>query len=334
MPTNLAAQFSRAVASPLKHHIYLSRSRDPFLNLSIEHFLLQKSHPSSTVLFLYVNKPCVIIGRNQNPWLEVNLALVKKSEQSPHSEGLLASLQEPIRLVRRRSGGGTVFHDLGNVNYSVICPPAAFSRDKHAEMVVRAIRQTNPRARVNERHDIVLDPGSLVEESRRPPPEDTHRTAFAYDSDALIPRKVSGSAFKLTRQRSLHHGTCLVSSPNINSIYQVLRSPAKPFLKARGVDSVRSPIANIFARPNCLSETKMLDFQFKIVSEYLNLYHLGDISIHSLDEGPFQMTDDIAYGSLDDTLREIPEISAGIRELEVIFKGFQYCCCCTDLICR
>lgn len=216
--------------------VYTSRSRDPYLNLSAEHFLLQSSHPDSTVLFLYANDPCVVIGRNQNPWLEVNLGLLgrfrakAKGEGEGEGEGDSTSTSG-VSLVRRRSGGGAVFHDAGNVNYSVICPPAAFDRDRHAEMVVRALRGLGVgTAAVNERHDIVVDGnggGGGGGDARSPP------------------FKVSGSAYKLTRPRSLHHGTCLLDSPNLADIGRLLRSPAEPYVRARGVESVRSPVRNV-----------------------------------------------------------------------------------------
>lgn len=220
---------------------YISTSRNPFLNLSIEHFLLQKTNPESAILFLYVNRPSIIIGRNQNPWLEVNLALLNPTHGRPETEpaGLGA-----VDLVRRRSGGGTVFHDEGNVNWTVISPSASFTRDKHAEMVVQALRRCGVgRARVNARHDIVLDQGRRGPETD---PEDTHITPYeANDFDTPRPLKVSGSAYKLTRNRALHHGTCLLSSPNLNVIPHYLHSPAKPFMTARGVESVSSPVGNI-----------------------------------------------------------------------------------------
>ena len=181
---------------------------------------MQISHPDSTILLLYANRPCVVFGRNQNPWLEANLNAL-------HNAG--------IQLVRRRSGGGTVFHDEGNVNFSVICPPAQFDRDRHAEMVVRALKKLGrPTARVNERHDIVMDVDV-----------DAGVDGGSSGSAAIRTFKVSGSAYKLTRLRSLHHGTCLLRSPNLGSISGLLRSPAQPFIKARGVDSVRSPVANV-----------------------------------------------------------------------------------------
>ena len=220
---------------------YISTSSDPYLNLSIEHHFLQKSSQDCAILFLYVNRPSIIIGRNQNPWLEVNLALLNtvrnRLETEPPGVGA-------VDLVRRRSGGGTVFHDEGNVNWTVICSSASFTRDKHAEMVTRALRSCGiERARVNERHDIVLDQG---QRRRDVDTDDTHVTAFtSHDNHGPRPLKVSGSAYKLTRNRALHHGTCLLSSPNLNIIPDYLHSPAKPYITARGVESVSSPVGNI-----------------------------------------------------------------------------------------
>jgi len=232
----LTRRLSEAAHSSSKVQFYLSRTNDPYLNLSIEHHLLQKTPEDSTILFLYTNRPCIVIGRNQNPWLEVNLPLTEKlrsearSGRSRLNDSRVENSFFNVQLVRRRSGGGTVFHDLGNVNYSIICPPSSFDRDKHAEMVVRALQKLGAgRARVNERHDIVVDVGRGGQQVG------AGEQTF----------KVSGSAYKLTRLRSLHHGTCLLSSPNLARISELLRSPAEPFIKARGVESVRSKVANV-----------------------------------------------------------------------------------------
>jgi len=238
--------------SPIK--AYASTSNDPYLNLSIEHHLLQNSPPDSAVLFLYKNRPSIIIGRNQNPWLEVNLALLNATSRTLNGNGNgndnITSLPEtglnaPVDIVRRRSGGGTVFHDEGNVNWTVICPSSIFTRDKHAEMVVRALRSNGiARARVNERHDVVLDQGQERKQaSDLPDPNDTHATPYQTPTPQAL--KVSGSAYKLTRARALHHGTCLLSSPNLNVIPHYLHSPAKGFITAKGVESVSSPVGNI-----------------------------------------------------------------------------------------
>ncbi|KAJ4144369.1 hypothetical protein LMH87_003253 [Akanthomyces muscarius] len=242
-----------AAADPAsKTQIYLSRSRDPLLNLSVEHHLLQTAPADATVLMLYANAPCVVFGRNQNPWIETNLARLATT---------------PIRLVRRRSGGGTVFHDEGNVNFSVICPSAAFDRNKHAEMVVRALRRLGrPTTRVNERHDIVID---------TPPP------------DRVGTYKVSGSAYKLTRLRSLHHGTCLLRSPNLGAISSLLRSPAEGFIKARGVDSVRSPVRNL--------DLDVAAFQDAVVREFEAMYGPSDVRA-VVDDAPAMAVDRIRQG--------------------------------------
>ncbi|KAF2018069.1 hypothetical protein BU24DRAFT_421085 [Aaosphaeria arxii CBS 175.79] len=225
---------------------YLSTSDDPCLNLSIEDYILRKSPPESYILFLYTNRPCVVIGRNQNPWTEVNLSILNVADLKQSAQ--LKETEPPaignVELVRRRSGGGTVFHDEGNLNWSITCPRTDFTRDKHAEMVVRALRKLGVnRARVNERHDIVLDQGN---KELPVDPEDTHRTTYTLEDGASPrPLKVSGSAYKLTRGRALHHATTLLASPNLHIIPQYLRSPAKPFIEAKGVESVSSPVGNI-----------------------------------------------------------------------------------------
>ncbi|KAL7943743.1 hypothetical protein V8C42DRAFT_328338 [Trichoderma barbatum] len=248
--------------------IYLSKSTDPFLNLSVEHRLLQITPPDSTVLTLYVNSPSIIFGRNQNPWLQVNLNRLAQIAEEPSSAGWNDS---PIQLVRRRSGGGAVFHDVGNVNFSVICPPEHFDRDKHAEMVVRALKALGrPNTRVNERHDIVMDVAPKAE-------------AETY--------KISGSAYKLTRLRSLHHGTCLLRSPNLSSISGLLRSPAQGYLDARGVDSVRRPVKNIDVGND--------EFKDAVMSEFESMY--GDVHFR---------------GEFDDTALQVDEIRRGYEELQ------------------
>jgi lipoate-protein ligase A len=236
--------FTENLSNPAhKLQSYVSRSSDPYLNLSIEDHILRKSPPDSTVLFLYVNRPCVVIGRNQNPWTEVNLGILNAATDSKELKDTEPPGIGAVDIVRRRSGGGTVFHDEGNLNWSITCPRSEFTRDKHAEMVVRALRKQGiERSRVNERHDIVLDQGH---EKRPSDPEDTHRTPYTVDEGIPKPLKVSGSAYKLTRQRALHHATTLLESPNLHIISQYLRSPAKHNIEAKGVESVSSPVSNI-----------------------------------------------------------------------------------------
>jgi len=253
----------------------ISRISDPYLNLSIEHWLLQKTPPESKVLFLYVNRPSVILGRNQNPWVEANLSLLAK---------------EGIDLVRRRSGGGTVFHDEYNVNYSVICPTSMFDRDIHANMVVKALRSVaGPHTRVNERHDIVQDMNG-----------DDPRKNDPY-TGITRPFKISGSAYKLTRLRALHHGTCLLDSPNLDKMGQYLRSPVKKYITARGVDSVPSKVANVV--PTLSNQL----FMESVIEQFYELYgkEEAEMEVHdSTEQHPR------------DNYSDIPEILKGYNELK------------------
>ncbi|KAI1357646.1 hypothetical protein F5Y08DRAFT_333723 [Xylaria arbuscula] len=281
--------------------VYISRSTDPYLNLSIEHFLLQNTHPDSVVLLLYTNRPCIVIGRNQNPWVEVNLGLVNQADGTAGVDN-----NGDVLLVRRRSGGGTVFHDAGNVNYSVICPPASFDRDKHAEMVVRALqgllglRKIPHGVRVNERHDIVLDVDTTTS-------SESHDDVNARKSNNEVKTfKISGSAYKLTRTRSLHHGTCLLTSPHLHLLGKLLRSPAAPYIKARGVESVRSPVRNV--------GISNVEFENAVVSEFLKMY--DDTYTQLQDERRRRARNNIKVEIiLEADVQDIPQIRAGVAEL-------------------
>ncbi|KAI1427561.1 hypothetical protein F5Y12DRAFT_159296 [Xylaria sp. FL1777] len=331
--SRLAIPFRFFSAEAVSHpsnlvQVYISRSRDPYLNLSIEHFLLQKSHPDSVVLLLYTNRPCIVIGRNQNPWVEVNLGLVnqrgilrqlREASQLPvagngntvvKERGGAGERTSPVEedngadddvlLVRRRSGGGTVFHDAGNVNYSVICPPAAFDRNKHAEMVVRALqglRKIPHGVRVNERHDIVLDVSSTDVASN-----ESRSTVTRINGDEVKTFKISGSAYKLTRTRSLHHGTCLLSSPHLLFLSQLLRSPAAPYIKARGVESVRSPVRNV--------GVSNAEFEDAVVAEFMTMYDGARARYEGNEKGKI----DVEILDAAD-VEDIPEVQAGVAEL-------------------
>jgi lipoate---protein ligase len=274
-----------------------SRTTDPFLNLAIEDHLLRTSDHSTHILFTYVNRPCVVIGRNQNPWLETNLAALKPGVPAPTEEDPKAS--QEVLLVRRRSGGGTVFHDEGNLNYSFLVPnDKAFNRNKHAEMVVEAIRGISPKStfrgeqllphaltegiRVNERHDIMM------------PARDESGLAPAKDAEEV---KVSGSAYKLTRGRALHHGTLLLSSPNIKSIGSYLRSSARGFIDAKGVESVRSPIGNLrFSDSSSICDLLREEIEKAGAQVFRARYPDGGLHISTVSESDAEDNDPINAG--------------------------------------
>lgn len=297
-----------------QHQIYLSRSTDPFVNLSIEHFLLEYAPPESKILFLYINRPCVVIGRNQNPWLETNLGVLRYDDNL----GNAGDKDEEVLYVRRRSGGGAVFHDEGNLNYSVISPRVDFTRNKHAEMVVRALQRIGAvNTSVNERHDIVLKQDAEPTEAAGP--EDPPR---AETSPKAL--KISGSAFKLTRFRALHHGTCLLNSPNIYNIGAFLRSPARPYIKAKGVESVRSPVGNVSsALTDSFTPFSIQGVISSVMEEFARLYGVSSDALlraqrAHVNEIDLDAGDDWVVGMVGESQgAEEPEIQKGIAELKV-----------------
>ncbi|KAL5507822.1 hypothetical protein ACEPAH_5440 [Sanghuangporus vaninii] len=102
---------SRIQGLTAERSIYVSNSNNPYFNLALEDWLFRNKDHDKPLLLLYRDEPCVVIGRNQNPWKEVNLQL--------------AALRR-VPFLRRRSGGGTVYHDIGNTNYSLHLPRSAY----------------------------------------------------------------------------------------------------------------------------------------------------------------------------------------------------------------
>ncbi len=148
-------------------NVFVSPFQNPFINLALEdHFL--RGGADLPLAFFYVNRPCVVLGRFQNPWIECHLPYL---------------VEKDIWLVRRQSGGGCVFHDQGNLNYSFIYPDGMIDRRRGVELIQRAFKRADIPLEISPRHDLWLEG-----------------------------RKISGSAFKQIKEASFHHGTFLVSS--------------------------------------------------------------------------------------------------------------------------
>ncbi len=178
--------------------IILSPYQNPFLNLALEdHFL--RGGADLPVLFFYVNRPCVVLGRFQNPWLETNLSYL---------------VQNDIWLVRRQSGGGCVFHDEGNLNFSFITKDPMIDRRKHAEFLKDAFAKADIALEISPRHDLWLGG-----------------------------KKISGSAYKQTKFGSFHHGTFLVSS-DLHKLEESLKHTLVPTV-TKSIASVRSQVITL-----------------------------------------------------------------------------------------
>lgn len=127
----------------IKKSVFISQSTDIFTNLALEDWLY-KNHDFSNhhIMMVWRNDPCVVIGRHQNPWLEANIPFLTEND---------------IPLARRNSGGGTVYHDKGNLNVSFFSTKERYNRKYNLELITRALfREFGLKADINERQDIVV----------------------------------------------------------------------------------------------------------------------------------------------------------------------------------
>ncbi|CAH7671243.1 hypothetical protein BY996DRAFT_4575020, partial [Phakopsora pachyrhizi] len=186
------------------------------------------------LLFIYRNSPSVIIGRNQNPWQEARL-------EELHSRN--------ISLVRRRSGGGTVYHDEGNVNYSIMTSRESFDRKVNGNIVADSVRGMGIKNVIlTDRHDVCVNG-----------------------------RKVSGSAFRIVTKRAYHHGTMLVES-DLGQLRKVLGTSRAGLVDSRAVGSVPSPVTSLMANTNETIDHQTFITQLKIffLKYYYPLIHLPE----------------------------------------------------------
>ena len=226
---------------------------DPRINLAIEEYLLKTMDvEKEPVLLFYINQPSIIIGKNQNTIEEINTDYVE---------------DEGIIVVRRLSGGGAVYHDLGNLNFSFITKDdgnSFMNYKKFTQPVVDALVKLGVHAELSGRNDILVEG-----------------------------RKVSGNAQFATRGRMYTHGTLLFNT-EIDAVVAALKVK-KDKIESKGIKSVRSRVANIseFLKEDMTVEQFRMEILKSVFGgeENIRYYELTEedwTNIHKLSEERYQ----------------------------------------------
>lgn len=180
----------------------INNSTNPYFNIALEEYCLMHVDPGEDYFLLWQNEPSIIIGRNQNTLEEINQRFVK---------------ERGIKVVRRISGGGAVYHDLGNLNFTFISrvePGRPINFSVFVNPIINVLRELGVDATLVGRNDIV-----------------------AYG------KKISGNAQRLYRRKFLHHGT-LLFDVNIEDLAEALNVSADK-IESKGIKSIRSRVGNI-----------------------------------------------------------------------------------------
>jgi lipoate---protein ligase len=188
--------------------VLLADTTDPFFNLATEDWIFHDMSPDTKVLFLWRNDRSIIVGRGQNVWSECDLTKVE---------------EDGVHVVRRHSGGGAVYQDLGNTCFTFMCAkePGRRTKELYArnnQILLKALGELGVVAQASGRNDLTVE---------------QNEQAF----------KISGSAFKESKDRCFHHGTMLMNV-DLTKLSGYL-TPNSKKLKAKGIKSVGSRVMNL-----------------------------------------------------------------------------------------
>jgi lipoate---protein ligase len=193
-----------ALLAKNKMQLLLSDSHCVYENLAFEDYILRHTDFSDLTLLIYINLPSIVLGRFQNPWRECSL------------DGLN---QQAIKLARRQSGGGTVFHDSGNINFCLFQKNKLVDKKILLNWIIQFLGKLSIPVKMNERFDLL---------------------ATYQNSDY----KVSGSAYKQTKEGSFHHCTLLVDS-KLEQVKNYLHHNFDFQFSSKSIPSVRSSVINL-----------------------------------------------------------------------------------------
>lgn len=226
---------------------------DPRVNLAIETYLLKEMPLDEPILLFYINEPSIIIGRNQNTIEEINKDYVE---------------EHGIHVVRRLSGGGAVYHDHGNLNFSFIMPDDGNSfRDfaKFTEPIIQALHELGVKgAELKGRNDLVIND-----------------------------MKFSGNAMYSTSGRMFAHGTVMFDS-DINEVVNALKV-RKDKIESKGIKSIRSRVTNIKPfLPEDKQEMTTEEFRDDILLKIFGVDSMDEVKTYELTEKDWEKINQIS----------------------------------------
>lgn len=245
----------------MRTYYVLAEGMDPRENLALEEYIMDNCREDEVWLYLWQNKDTVVIGRNQNPWRECDMDAIKR---------------DGITLVRRPSGGGAVFHDEGNINFTFAASKQLYNLERQLSVVLGALEKFGLHAEFSGRNDILLDG-----------------------------KKFSGNAFSHKANVSMQHGTLLINT-DMTRLSKYL-SPSKAKLSAKGVTSVRSRVCNLGDYADITMESLCDALVAAFEKEYAPL--TARIRSGELDKADYQPLID-KYSSWEWTLGETPQFEA------------------------
>ena len=183
----------------MKLQTLISNQYNPFLNRAVEQYLTEHQEEDTVTMYLWKNQQTVVIGYNQNPYSECNVQLL---------------LDEGGHLMRRGTGGGAVYHDLGNINFSFVADKRLYDVRKQLSVIQDALLSYGLQAEISGRNDLTCQG-----------------------------RKFSGNAFGKGKKNDLHHGTILIKTDGTMMQRYLIVDKAK--LMKNGVKSVASRVINL-----------------------------------------------------------------------------------------
>ncbi|MBP5289669.1 MAG: lipoate--protein ligase [Clostridia bacterium] len=183
----------------MANYVYFSDTLRASDNIGLDEFFLDTVKPGDLILYFYVNGNAVIIGKNQNPWKECDLAAMER---------------DGVELTRRVSGGGAVYHDGGNLNYSFIAGEGRYEPELFQDLILSAVRGFGISCEASGRNDLLVDG-----------------------------RKISGTAVAVRHEARIHHGTLLIRADLEKLSGYLTVDPRK--IRSKGISSVRSRVMNL-----------------------------------------------------------------------------------------